>query len=297
MGCSAQWCSQAQLEHLARTLERVLLQDRGNRFTSAEKIRHELEYLLPPRLVAGHAGMRAIPGGPFYMGSADAAAADEYPRPLVRISDFLLDECPVTNAEFKRFLEDPENEAWQRGGSLAQSLAGPRYLEHWARGFPAELAEHPVVFVSWHAALAYARWAGKRLVTEAEWEYAARAGSDATFWWGDRPDPSRMNYFGTGKKGVTPVRTFPANPWGLHDMLGNVEEWCADWYDKDYYQTDVGPDPIGPQRGEKRVCRGGAYDSPTRMVRCSAREQAYEKDCRPNRGFRCARTILPRPKI
>jgi iron(II)-dependent oxidoreductase len=291
VGSSEQWCTKSQLDHLAQTLERALLHDSGRRFTTAEQIRLEFEYLLPPRFLECTEGMRLIPAGPFYMGSSDVADMDEYPQHLVRVSDFLLDECPVTNADFKRFLDHPENEEWQPGGRLAQKLADRRYLSHWADGFPIAQAQHPVVFVSWHVALAYARWAGKRLVTEAEWEYAARGGTDTLFWWGDNPDRAKMNYFGTGKKVVTPVRTFPANPFGLYDMLGNVEEWCADWYDKDYYQTDQGFNPIGPPRGDQRVCRGGAYDSPGKMVRSSARGGEYEKHCRPNLGFRCARTI------
>jgi formylglycine-generating enzyme required for sulfatase activity/tRNA A-37 threonylcarbamoyl transferase component Bud32 len=291
MGRCEQWCSNAQLDHLAQTLERALLHDSGERFTSAEQIGHELEYLLPPRLIEGSEGMRFIPGGPFYMGSNDVADMDEYPRHIVRISDYLLDECLVTNADFKRFLGDAENKPWERGGKLAQSLADHRYLNHWSHGFPIELEECPVVFVSWHAALAYARWAGKRLVTEAEWEYAARAGTETLFWWGDNPDRTRMNYFGTGKKRVTPVRTFLPSPFGLYDMMGNVDEWCADWYDKDYYRTGPGPNPVGPQRGDQRVCRGGAYDSPSNVLRSSARGRQYEKDCRPNLGFRCARSI------
>jgi len=293
VGRSEKWCSSAKLEHLARTLERVLVEEPQSRFTSAGAIRQELAFLLPPRLVDADAGMRLIPGGPFFMGAADFPGTDEYPRHRVRVSDFFLDECPVTNLEFRRFLDDEENAEWQPGGELARELADDRYLEHWRKRFPEGLGNHPVVSVSWHAAAAYALWAGKRLPTEAEWEYAARAGTDGPYWWGDKPSTARMNYFGS-RTGLTPIRTFPANPWGLFDILGNVAEWCADWYGVQWYDLSSDTDPTGPPRGTERVLRGGGYDTPSRMATCSARAKAYPRECRPNLGFRCARDMADR---
>jgi len=183
------------------------------------------------------------------------------------------------------------------------------------------LDEHPVVQVSWDDAVAFAHWAGKRLPTEAEWEFAARGGlADARYCWGDedidqgRPKANTFqghfpdaNSLRDGFAGTSPVRAFPANGYGLHDMAGNVWEWCSDWYRPDAYQQayQAHPqgesDPQGPERSfdpdepwaVKRVIRGGSFlchDSYCSSYRVSARMKTDPHTALNHTGFRCAQS-------
>jgi formylglycine-generating enzyme required for sulfatase activity len=166
--------------------------------------------------------------------------------------------------------------------------------------------DHPVVHVSWHDAMAYCAWSGTRLPTEAEWEFAARGGSEGKqFPWGDELEPSgrhRMNVFqGTfpaentaadGYEGTAPVDAFEPNGYGLFNMTGNVWEWCADWFSPAYYSHSPRRDPTGPPSGQHRVMRGGSYlchDSYCRRYRVSARSSNSPDSSTGNLGFRVAR--------
>ena len=133
--------------------------------------------------------------------------------------------------------------------------------------------DHPVIHVSWNDAMAFCAWSGTRLPTEAEWEYAARGGTtESPFWWGADLTPGgkhRMNVWqgqfpsrnsrADGYLGTAPATTFAPNPWGLHNMTGNVWEWCADWFDPTYYAKSPAESPAGPNQGTARVMRGGSY--------------------------------------
>lgn len=260
------------------------------------------------------AGMVWIPGGTFKMGAADID--DATPVHPVALDGFWMDETEVTNAEFARFVEatgyvtvaerqpDPRDFPGADpadlvpGSIVFKKPEGPvsldRPLSWWEyvpgatwrrpRG-PSSSIEgsenHPVVQVCWDDAVAYARWAGKRLPTEAEWEYAARGGlAGKTYVWGDtfRQDGRLLanTWQGafpeenTGEDGhltTAPVKSFPANGFGLYDMAGNVWEWCDDWYRPDAYETHAARNPPGPRSsfdpGEpgvaKRVQRGGSF--------------------------------------
>ncbi|MGZ4987948.1 MAG: formylglycine-generating enzyme family protein [Limisphaerales bacterium] len=176
------------------------------------------------------------------------------------------------------------------------------------------LAKHPVVQVCWEDALAYSKWAGKRLPTEAEWEYAARGGlTNAPFTWGDEITPKGKwqgniwqghfpseNTSADGFPGTSPGATFPPNGFGLYDMAGNVWEWCADWYHPDYYAQSPAKNPPGPEDSydpnepgvQKRVMRGGSYlcsDLYCTGYRPSARMKSSPDTALSHTGFRCVK--------
>lgn len=165
--------------------------------------------------------------------------------------------------------------------------------------------DHPVVHVSWFDAMAYAEWSGGRLPTEAEWERAARGGRDGWHYpWGEEREPGgqhRMNVYqgrfpaedtgADGWVGTCPVGSYPANDYGLHEMTGNVWEWCADWFDPTYYRHSPRRDPTGPDRGAARVMRGGSYlchESYCWRYRVDARSSNTPDSTTGNLGFRIA---------
>jgi formylglycine-generating enzyme required for sulfatase activity len=163
-------------------------------------------------------------------------------------------------------------------------------------------SDHPVVHVSWHDARAYCEWSGTRLPTEAEWEREARGGAPTAFPWGDDLEPDgehRMNVFqgsfperntgADGYLGTAPVDEFEPNGFGLYNVTGNVWEWCSDWLDVSYYDRSPRSHPRGPERGDRRVLRGGSYLchlSYCRRYRVSARYGSEPESSTGNIGFR-----------
>ena len=251
--------------------------------------------------------------------------ADYAPRHRVTIPAFYLDRYEVTNQDFQKFVEEKgySSTVGQKGvasglvkttGFFSGTIWEIEEIDQadWKQpsGFKnlssSSQALHPVVQVSWYDAEAYCAWAGKRLPSEAEWEYAARAGSDSEHWWGEDPPGARrvgnmadvqaktayglepsFTTYDDGYKRTAPVGSFSENPWGLHDMAGNVWEWTADWYDFTYYQKSPSHNPAGLSTGTQKVKRGGSWHS-YRFLKIRAKQSPEDSD--DQTGFRCAKT-------
>jgi len=258
----------------------------------------------------------------FAMGDGLAEGdTSELPVHRVRLSPFRLDATAVTNDEFAAFVDATGHvtDAERYGSSAvfhlladrAADVAGavpgtPWWLNvrgaAWrspegGRSTVAGRGDHPVVHVSWRDAAAYAAWAGRRLPTEAEWEYAARGGlAGKRFPWGD--ELRDCNIFRgsfphrpAGCVGTVAAAAGPPNAYGLRNLVGNVWEWCADWFSATYYAESPRDDPQGPPVGTERVMRGGSYlchDSYCRRYRVSARTSNTPESSAGNLGFRCA---------
>jgi sulfatase modifying factor 1 len=278
-------------------------------------------------------GMVLLPGGVFRMGTENAMgfpADGEGPVRPVQLDSFYVDETPVTNEAFHRFVSvtgyrtEAERFGWSFvfAGDLPQSqrdalaVAG---VEWWRRVEGADWrhpegplsnvddrADHPVIQVSWADAVAFASWAGKRLPTEAEWEYAARGGLDQKLYpWGDELTPGDRHlcniWQGTfpshntaedGYASVSPVRAFPPNGHGLYSMTGNTWEWCMDWFHPTFHVDATRVNPVGPAVGTARVLKGGSYlchASYCNRYRVAARSSNTPDSATTNIGFRCVR--------
>jgi sulfatase modifying factor 1 len=218
--------------------------------------------------------MVVVPGGEFVMGTNDGG--DDNPPHTVRVDTFYMDRCEVTNAQYSRFCEDTGRPLPMFWG-MDTFHCGPNY------------PDHPVVGVSWRDATAYAKWCGKRLPTEAEWEYAARGGlAGGSYPLGDTLTPADANYTKSGRGGTAPVGSYPANGVGLYDTAGNVVEWINDWYNADYYTTSPYSNPGGPEKGRFRVIRGGGWHSGPSCNRVYYRNALPPNWLDFNVGFRCA---------
>ena len=252
------------------------------------------------------AKMALIPAGSFEMGDHfNEGYASERPVHTVELDAFYMDVNEVTVGQFKRFVEESEysyHGNWQDVASRSPT------------------DEHPMVYISWDDAIAYTEWSGKRLPTEAEWEYAARGGlTGKRYPWGDEITRNDANYGGTGGKDIwtrtSPVGSFDPNGYGLHDVTGNAWEWTNDLYDGDYYNNSPLRNPQGPNSGSTtapppweeivtsgndRVLRGGFWNytpggGKTDNFRVAARESGW----RPNHwfyhytGFRTASGMVP----
>lgn len=234
--------------------------------------------------------MVVIRGGHFYRGSLDGNR-DEMPRHIVNLSSFAIDIHPVTNEQFVRFLEvmggekdGNHNDIIRLKDSRIKRSAGKLNIES---GY----SKHPVVGVTWYGAIAYAKWVGKRLPTEAEWEIAARGGLESALYpTGDDIEKSQANFFSSD---TTNVMSYAPNDAGLYDMAGNVYEWCQDWYGYNYYEVSIQePDnPQGPLQGVYRVLRGGCWKSLKEDLRASRRHRNNPGTVNGTYGFRCATDV------
>lgn len=223
--------------------------------------------------------MVLIPAGEFQMGSLEGER-DEYPRHMVYLDAYYIDKHEVTVGQYKDFAKDA-------GRAM-------REQESWSTD------RHPIVNVDWHDADAYCKWAGGRLPTEAEWEKAARGGTNTTYSFAD--DKSKLGeyawYSGNSNRQAHPVGQKKANQYGLYDMHGNVWEWVSDWYYEDYYRNSPEKNPQGPDSGSLRGLRGGAWLHGN--LRAAARYWNFP-DYDPTdhyNGFRCvvpAQDSKPKP--
>ena len=279
-------------------------------------------------------GMIYLSGGEFLMGtdSDEGFPRDgEGPVRNVRVNPFYIDPCTVTNSEFLEFVEDTgyKTEAELYGWSFVfSSFVSEQVAEtvtevvqnapwwwavkgaYWRKPEGPDSSimnrmDHPVVHVSWNDAMAYCQWSGKRLLTEAEWEYAARGGLvQKKYPWGDRLNPDgkhmcniwqgtfpKKNKGADGYLGTAPAKSFPANGYGLYNVSGNVWEWCSDWFSPTFYVDGTCENPKGPSGGKAKVTRGGSYlchNSYCNRYRVAARNSNTPDSSTGNIGFRCA---------
>jgi formylglycine-generating enzyme required for sulfatase activity len=300
-------------------------------------------------------GMVWITGGTFWMGCDDCGMPDALPTHRVSVDGFWMDRTPVTNAEFERFVRatgfvtvaerqlDPRDfpgvprDKLVPGSAVFHATSEPVPLDNplqWWRYTPGaswshpegtgssirDRADHPVVHIAFEDAVAYAQWVGKRLPTEAEFEFAARGGLDRNrYAWGNEMTPGGKTMANTwqgrfpsidsaddGYHGTSPATAFPPNGFGLYDMGGNVWQWCADWYRPDYYATlaktaSVAHNPRGPSDSfdpqepglAKRVLRGGSYlctDQYCARYLVGSRGKSEVSSGTSNLGFRLVRS-------
>jgi formylglycine-generating enzyme required for sulfatase activity len=219
---------------------------------------------------------------------------DQQPAHAVALDGFWIDQTEVTNAQYQRCVE-------------AEACDPPEKSSLYTLDFyygNSAYDDYPVIHVDWHQAAAYCEWAGARLPTEAEWEYAARGPQGRTFPWGSEFDGTLLNYcdvncwlawrgdtFDDGYADTAPVGSFPAGAsWcDALDLAGNVWEWVADWYDADYYSCSPSQNPTGPSSGERRVLRGGSWGLEPIYAHSTYRGTDYPDSTKIYRGIRCVR--------
>ena len=236
--------------------------------------------------------MVLITGGKVFLMGSNDGDSDEQPVHEVYLDDFYMDKYEVTNTQYCQFLNEKGNQEEGEVTWLDIEDDDCRIKKQEGKYVPRSGYEnHPVIEVTWYGARAYAEWAGKRLPTEAEWEYAARGGlAGQKYPWGNSIDSSMANY-GENIGDTTPVGNYSANGYGLYDMAGNVWEWCADWFDDNYYTNSSYENPTGPSSGAFRVLRGGSWRSGADGgVRCADRSSGvYPYGSGYSHGFRCVR--------
>lgn len=260
---------------------------------------------------ADEASMVAVPAGAFQMGATDAEVEEvlrlcqqysgdcdpewfsaEQPAHTVSLKAFWIDRTEVTNAQFTRFLNAQEPQALKDLAGWINLGDSAVQIEKSGEGYQPKsgYAGYPVSLVSWAGAQAYCKWAGARLPTEGEWEYASRGPDSRIFPWGNDFDQARLNYesLADGYVDMAPVGSFVngASWCGALDMAGNVAEWVADWMGP--YTQEPKNDPQGPALGQYRVNKGGSFQSKVYETRGAARGAANPADLNRAIGFRCA---------
>jgi len=281
--------------------------------------------------------MVKLDGGKFWMGTNDEEgfpADGEGPVREIALAPFFIDATTVTNQQFAEFIDathyktDAEKFGWSFVfyGLLSEKErnAHPKVAQQtpWWCAIPGakwdhpegkdsnidDRINHPVVHVSWNDAQSYCNWKGRRLPTEAEWEFAARGGLvQKKFPWGDELTPNgehrcniwqgnfpSYNSLDDGYLGTAPAKSFKPNDFALYNMAGNVWEWCSDWFSADFHKTSTRKNPTGPEKGNAKVMRGGSFlchHSYCNRYRVAARSSNTIDSSTSNIGFRCALTV------
>jgi len=235
------------------------------------------------------AEMILIPPGKFIMGADDndeKAYDSEKPRHEVYLDAFYIYKFEVTNRQFKKFV----------------NKTGYRAVGNWEKWVTPGTWDYPVVMVSWNDADAYCKWAGVKLPTEAQWEKSARGTDGRIYPWGNKWNPDFCNNKNTPEKilrgkarmlynktGITPGGMFPdgKSSYGVMDMAGNVQEWCRDWFDEEYYGKSPDKNPQGASKGTDKVLRGGSFYQETDACRVTHREDNFPEGNDTDYGFRC----------
>ena len=248
-------------------------------------------------------GMVLIDAGEFRMGGNEFES--EKPIHSVYVDAFYMDAYEVTNAEYAEFLNAKGKHA--EAGNTWSFIGQPSRIEYVSREYQVKggYENHPVTVVSWYGAMAYAAWKGKRLPTEAEWEYAARGGlSGQKYPWGNAIDATNANY-SNHVVDTTPIGKYPANGYGLYDMSGNVYEWCLDEYNANFYSVSPAQNPLSGANSiqwlldnytgvnTSRVIRGGAWYDNAHFMRAAYRGDDTPSNATIGLGFRCVRTVTP----
>jgi formylglycine-generating enzyme required for sulfatase activity len=277
--------------------------------------------------------MVTLPGGDFFMGTEDKEGFPkdgEGPIRKIRLQSFAIDRYSVTNRQYREFVDETgyvteaEKFGWSFVFLLLPSKAVKKRVKNVVHGVPWWLVveganwkkpegpdstikkrlDHPVIHVSWNDAVAYCNWAGKRLPTEAEWEYAARGGLESkTYPWGNdllvddthqcniwQGDFPTKNTEDDGFLATAPVDSFKPNGFGLYNVAGNVWEWCSDWFSPNHQAEEVVLSPKGPEKGAAKVMKGGSYlchKSYCNRYRVAARTGNTPDSSTGNIGFRC----------
>lgn len=274
-------------------------------------------YADAPKSIKSSDGVRMmlIPGGTYDMGSHEEDLIEKAPIHRVYVADFYMDEHAVTNKQFARFLNDvkpgegpaDKRKKWVvlRSDLEQKERSGwwPTEITHENGKYVAYKGykDHPVITVSWVAAMEYCDWAGKRLPSEAEWEKAARGGlKGMRYAWGNEIPTEEIVHTRLWKSPRTAAPIGPAisgkpNGYGLYNMSGGVWEWCYDWYAPNAYAISKRTNPLGPSTGEVKVLRGGSwFNSPTGL-RVALRNFLYPLALDETTGFRCASALTTTP--
>ena len=232
-----------------------------------------------------------IEAGPFIRGSREGQGrSDEYPRQKIYLNAFAIDKYEVTNARYLKYVEETQHKP-------PFNVYGDGPLKT-----VKNIGELPVVQVTWHDAVDYCFWAGKRLPTEAEWEKAARGTDGRLYPWGNEPDNGTLaNYDREWQNTDTlmDVSSLPEgrSPYGIFHLAGNVREWVQDWYDPEYYQKSPLRNPKGPDTGILKVIRGGSWHSFLADLRTASRGKGGFALKTHGVGFRCAMDVSPAKKL
>ena len=284
-----------------------------------EQMTNQIDHILiappPPELLPKpteppppdpYEGMERIPAGEFRMGSNNGEK-DEKPVHSVYVDEFYMDTYEVTNAEYAAFL-NAKGKHIEAGRTWLNVGGDHARIEYHHRTYrvKAGYEKHPVTFVTWYGAMAYAAWKGKRLPTEAEWEKAARGGlAGLKYPWGDSIDSTRANYDGHIGD-TTAVGKYPPNGYGLYDMSGNVWEWCLDEYNANFYALSPSQNPLSGASSIRwvldnytgiravRVLRGGSWLAAATFLRAALRIYTGSPSGTSRYiGFRCVRSVSP----